>query len=130
MTLETVPSRTVNEGDYFVYACTLKDEDGTALPLASIDSLTLDLFHESDDGVVTVINSRTAQDVKNANGGTVHATTGAFSLPLYAADNPIVGTPATGELQKHTLRLTLTYSTTKTRVHEEAIYVTQLASVS
>lgn len=79
----------VNEKNSCKIAGTLLDQDGVAVPLASVSSLTLTLYDRATDGI---INSRNAQDIKNANGGTLHATSGAFTLTLSALDNPIVTT--------------------------------------
>lgn len=78
---------TVNEGDAVEYQLTLQDEAGVPLPLATLTTLRLWL---TDEASGTTINSRSNQDVKNANDGTYHATSGLFTMVLSAADNPIV----------------------------------------
>jgi len=77
------------------------------------------------------INSRTAQDVKNVNGGSL-AIDGWFSLTLGALDNIYVGT-APGGLEEHRLTLQATYTRTGggtgTLNHEVRFYVRNLVDV-
>lgn len=77
----------VNESSAAQYQTTLKDQTGTVIPASAISGLTLTLY---DALTGTVVNSRSAQDVKNTNGGTLHATSGLFTMTFAAADNPIV----------------------------------------
>jgi hypothetical protein len=69
------------------YTTTLKDADGTAIPLANISTIVLTLYNYSDG---SAINSRTDQDVKNTNNVTIHNTSGLLTWLIQAADNPIV----------------------------------------
>jgi uncharacterized phiE125 gp8 family phage protein len=80
---------TVNEGDALEYELTLQDEAGLPLPLASLTTLRLWL---TDEATGATINSRSNQDVKNANGGTFHPTSGLYTQILDPADSQIVGT--------------------------------------
>ena len=68
---------------------TLNDEDGDALALANVDTLILTLYEEATE---TIINSRSGSDIKNTDGGTLHATSGAFTLTLAPDDMAIVQT--------------------------------------
>lgn len=61
-----------------------------------------------DDASNTTINSRSAQNVLNANGGTLSAA-GVFVLRLGTLDNIIVGAPTT-QLQRHRLTLKVSYT--------------------
>jgi hypothetical protein len=83
-----------------------KDFAGTAITEANLVTLTATLY---DQRTGRVINSRSAQSVKNANGGTV-VTNGTLTLTLLAADNPIVGDTLPGAVERHILRLAWTYS--------------------
>lgn len=90
---------TVNEGNLALISGTLNDEAGDAVPLSALSTLTLTLYDRATD---TIINSRTAQSILNANGGTFHATSGAFTLTLSADDNVIVtSTIAAGRTETH-----------------------------
>ena len=126
MALTTIEDRTVVEGNSMIYTATLKDAAGVALPLASVDSLTLTLY---DKTTGTIINSRTAQDVLNTNQVTFHATSGLLTWTALPADMAIVGTPAAGVLETHVALFEIVYSTTKGLNHEVEIYVKQLTNV-
>lgn len=71
---------------------TIQDEDDVGIPAASLDTLTLTLFN-FDDTAKTIINSRTAQDVLNANNVTVDGS-GNLVWSVQALDTIIVGTAA------------------------------------
>jgi hypothetical protein len=83
-----------------------KDFSGTAITEANLVTLTATLY---DQRTGRVINSRSAQSVKDANGGTV-AVNGTLTLILLAADNPIIGDTVPGGVERHVLRLAWTYS--------------------
>ncbi len=79
----------VREGSTGTYEATLKDEDGVAIQLASLTSLTLSLY---DVDSRQIINERDNQDALNANNVTVHATSGLLTWSVQAADHAVVGT--------------------------------------
>ncbi len=79
-------STIVNEGSTVVFTGILKDENGTAIGLGIIDSMTMTFF-DVESG--TVINGRTEQDVLNANNCTVDAS-GLFTFNLQPADTVIL----------------------------------------
>ena len=86
---------------------TLSDLSATPVPLtkAQIATLTLTLLAGT-----TAINSRNAQDIKDANGGTV-TTAGVLTIELDAADNAIIdGTIAVGGEEEHVALLLWTWS--------------------
>lgn len=114
----------VEEAGSVLYELDLLDQDDNPIPLVAIASLTATLYDVNSD---TVLNSRNAQDVKNTNGGTVHATNGHFELQLLAADNPIVDATNTKETHKLLLELTLTDG--KTRNWARKVIVTNLHRV-
>ena len=62
---------------------TLNDEDGNALALASINAMTLTLY---DELTGTIINGRNGSNILNTGGGTLAATSGAFTLTLAPDD--------------------------------------------
>lgn len=94
----TVEQRTFLEGASGVYTATLKDQDGTAIPAAQISTLTLTLYNKEDG---SIINSRNAQNVLNANGVTVHVTSGLLTWVIDGLDSPIVGVVPFGEYEEH-----------------------------
>ncbi len=73
---------------------TMKDEDGDALALANVDTMVLTLYEESGG---SIINSRDGSDIKNTGGGTLAATSGAFTLTLSPSDMAIIQTTLTVE---------------------------------
>ena len=88
----TVPVREyleqdVAEGGSALLTFNLVTELDVPVTLAQVGTLQFWLFN---DATGIAINGKTAIDIKNANGGTVHATTGACTLALAPADNPIV----------------------------------------
>ena len=124
----TDATRTVNEGTTLVYTTTITDSAGNALALASIDTLTLTLY---DVASGSIINSRTAQDVLNANQVTVHATSGLLTWTALPADMAIVtAAKLAGNVEHHVALFEMVYSTTKGLNHEVDLYVTQLENVS
>lgn len=102
----------VDERCSAVYTAVLTDEVGNAVPLASISSLVVSLI---DNRSGAVINNRAAQDVKNANGGTVGATDGSFSLTFAPADNAIVSSPPplAREWEEHIAIFTLKWASSE-----------------
>ncbi len=103
----------VNEGSSTTYALTLTGQNPStgetgAIQLSWIDTLTATLYDRDTD---EVINDREEQDVLNANGGTMHATSGAFSLVLGADDNVIVNDAKATEVHMLLLELVLTNDT-------------------
>lgn len=76
----------VNKSTRQIFRATLKDESGTPIPVASLDTLKLTLYDKSTD---TIINARDAQDVKNANDVTVNAG-GVVTWIVQPEDLPIV----------------------------------------
>lgn len=116
------PAEPVNEGSSAVYRCTFTS-DGAAINSASVSAITATL---RDLGTGAVINSRTAQSVLGANGGTL-AAAGAFALVLTAADNRAAADNST-RLQPRRLTLIVTFST-GTLTHEVVYHVQALADV-
>jgi hypothetical protein len=96
---------------------------------ATIATLTATLF---DATTGSIINSRNAQSVLDANGGAV-ASDGTLTLRLQPADAVIVGDADEGETEEHVLRLTWTWSDgvlTRTGVQEWLLLVEQIAQVA
>lgn len=125
--ITNIASRTVTEGSTFKYTATLKDEDKTVIPTASVDTITLTLYEVPGQ---TIINSKNGTDVYDTGGGTLAATSGAFTFLFLAADNPIVNAAGVGDLECHEALFKIVYSTTKTLNHPVRIYVKQLDKVT
>lgn len=73
---------------------TIQDESEAVIPAASLTTLTLTLYNQATeladpDSTAAIINSRSRQDILNANGCTV-STGGVMTLTLTPADNVIV----------------------------------------
>ena len=77
-----------------IFTATLLRSDGTAIPLSELNTLTLTVTNSTDGSIV---NSRNAQNVKNANNVTVHATTGAVEWEIQVADTTMVDSAASFE---------------------------------
>lgn len=117
-------SEAITEGSTALYSCTLTDTAGTAISSGAVSAITATLRDVQTDAV---INSRDAQSVLNANGGTL-ASGGAFSLVLSATDN-IQAAGNTRALQARRLTLEVTYDDGAI-THEVTYYVRALADIS
>lgn len=95
----------VGEGGSALLTFNLVTETGVPVTLAQLGTLTLKLYNKRTQAI---INSKSATDIKNANGGTVHASTGAGTLQLLPADNPIID--ATQRLETHVAFIKGTYN--------------------
>jgi len=106
-------------------SATVVNEAGTALPAASLATLTLTLYDRTSG---TIINSRDNQNVLNTNGVTVDSA-GVFLWTLTPLDTIIVD--ATKSLETHVGLFTWTYdSGTKTGRHEIVHVVRNLTKVT
>lgn len=94
----------VNELNSCFIEFDILDEEGQPVPLAAVVDFTIDLYNDGDG---SHINGRQTEDIKNANGGTYHATNGHASFAFDSADNPIVGAIARGRREPHTALFTL-----------------------
>ena len=112
------------DGEYAEFSGTLKDEDGTAIPLANIVSVTLTLRDATSN---TIVNTRDGQDILNANDVTVHATTGAFLWAIQPEDTTMVDSDLGSE--DHVATITWTYETDKVGKHEHRLHVVNFLSV-
>lgn len=86
--------RGVTEGSGKTVTFTLTDSAGIAVPLADIDSATLTLYdldtYRPGSPVLGILNSREAQNVKNANNVTIHGTSGLVTWVMQPEDTVIV----------------------------------------
>jgi hypothetical protein len=90
------------------YTTTMKDADGTAIPLANISTIKLTLYNYADG---SAINSRTTQDVKGANNVTIHDTSGLLTWAIQANDNPIVSSDIpVGDKETHIALFEIAYT--------------------
>jgi hypothetical protein len=76
--------REVVAGTTPVFTATLKDHAGTAIPAAALTSLTLTLWSRKSG-----IAIRDQQNVLNANGVSIHATSGLVTWTLSASDTAL-----------------------------------------
>ena len=124
---QTIQPFRVNEKTSARYACVIKDENEVAIPAASLTTLTLTLYDQTSDGI---INSRSAQNVLNANGVTVDSS-GNLVWVLDPADNLIVGTTVPqNSYERHVALFTYTYNAGRTGRTEVQIAVLNLNKVS
>lgn len=95
----------VREDSTYQVTGTFKDEAGVAIDVADLTTVEMWIT----DHLGAVINTRTAVDIKNANGGTIDAN-GLLTLILLPADNPIVGSESS---ERHLLIIEWTWAATK-----------------
>lgn len=89
---------------------TLVDATGAAIPASAVSSLLL-TYWNAEQTPAAIINTRTAQNVKNANNGTLGATDGLFTWALQALDTAIVDQArAIGDTELHAFRLDCVHS--------------------
>lgn len=121
----------IEEKSEATYRCRFRESPTAADPLigAAIQSITASL-HDSTSN--NVINARNAQNVLNANGGTL-ASDGWFNLILGTDDTPLVNAAAT-DLEEHKLTLVVTFFRTGgglgTIRHEIRHYIQPLEHVA
>lgn len=89
------------------YTATLKDELDVVIPLTSMTTLKLSLY---DVATGTTINSRTLQDVLNANNVTYHASSGLLTWSVQPADHAIVSTRTDISVEQHRAVFDYTWS--------------------
>lgn len=111
----------IPEGSTRLYSCTFVDTTGTAIPLVAISTLKLTIVDITSG---TVLRNQT--DVKNANGGTVHATTGAFTYTMQGVDVKIIGS---GTHEKRLATFELAYAS-GIENHEVSYYVENLEQIT
>jgi hypothetical protein len=117
----------VNEGTSAKYSTTLLRDDGQPVPLADLNTLTLTLYNK-DSGAI--INSRNNANVKNAGGGTYHATSGAFDMIFSAADMAALGVAPNAPLvERHVVLFKATWAGNGALNWEVEIDVRNLALV-
>ncbi len=99
---------------------TLVDENGTPILAANISTITLSLWRE---GATSVINNRNEQSVKDSNGGSMHATSGVFTMELGPLDNVLSGD---GGSEKHHAEFVFTLTTSEVERLVVSFYVEDL----
>lgn len=99
-------SFSTDEKSSVVYTATLKDENEAVISSSDVSSLTLSLY-SLDDPDRAVINSRNAQSILNANGGTL-TSLGALTIVLSSLDNVIVD--QTRDFERHLAEVRWTYN--------------------
>lgn len=102
------------------------DQNGDPIPLASITTLTLTLYNRI---TLAIINARNAQNVLNANGVSVHATSGVATWTMVPADN-VMGDD-TLSVEDHVALFEWTYAAgAKRGQHEALITIVNSAKVT
>ena len=96
----------VQEGESCNLVFTPTDIVGAAILKANLVTLTITVF---DLTTSAVVNSRNAQNVIDANNGTVD-TAGVLTMRLQPADTVIVGTVADGAKQVRSVQLVWTFN--------------------
>ncbi len=112
----------IDEGESLNLKVTLRDTDDNIIDAASVATLTLTLFNESDNAI---INNWNDKNIKNANNATISG--GVVTVRLDAADNPLVGT----KNEYHVARIKFTWSdgtSTRTGLKEVRFLVRDLVT--
>lgn len=110
------------------YTAILQDDTGAPLPAVSLTTLTLTLYVIKSDGTTQIVNSRTAQNVLNANNVTVDGS-GNLVWAIQTADTAILDD--TLPVEQHIALWTWTWATgAKTGRHELILVVKNLGQVS
>lgn len=123
----TQSQRTVLERTTARYTAVLTDEAGDPISAADLTTLTLTLY---DQRSRTVINSRQAQNILNANQVTIDAE-GQLVWTMQPADNALIGTPRPGTTERHIALFEWTWDAgSKAGRHELLIEVQQIEKVS
>lgn len=110
----------VRELSTAVITGTIQDDNGTALPVASIDMCLMTLYENTGN---TVINNRLLQNVKGANNVTIDSS-GVLTYTMQPADNIIVNSVNVGETETHTAHFVWCWSNTATGTLSNAIDTT------
>ena len=106
---------------------TLSDEAGAPIALASIQTATLTIYARDEAGQ-PIINSVDHVNIKNANQGTIHASSGVLTLTLNALDNAISN--AANDLEWHRLLIEVGYNSTQALKYEIEFPVRNLNKVT
>lgn len=114
----------LNEATSGQYTATIRDETAAVLPLSLITAATLTLYAPTSP--VTVINSRSAQDVLNANGVTIDED-GLLTWMITPADTAI--SDATLDTERHVALFHFTWGGDKGAWHEVVLIVRNLVQV-
>lgn len=95
----------IDAGATGVFAGTVKDPDGVAIPLANITSATLTL---TDAASGSTVNSRSNQNVLNLNNVTIDATTGALVWAIQVGDTTLLS--ALADFEEHVATFTIAFN--------------------
>lgn len=99
----------IYEGEGFKWTVLLKDDSGTLITSANISAITMSYYNaEEDESASNIINSRTAQAVKDANNCTMGASDGLFTWNGQPADAAFRDQSKDSEL--HVMELKATHS--------------------
>ena len=116
------------EGESSNFTLVFKDFDGTAITKANLSSLTLTLYDKTSNAI---LNSRSAQNVIDVNGGTV-ATDGTLTMRLDASDNTYeTASPSVGDKETHVAKFTWQWNDgtqTRTGIEEYEFEVQKMAA--
>ena len=98
--------REVVAGTTPVFTATLKDHSGVAIPAAALTSLTLTVWAKPSLAVI-----RDAVNALNANGVTIHATSGLITWKVSAADTALTDADPRIDSEAHYYRFDWAWET-------------------
>jgi len=93
----------LDAGDSAQWSSTFRDQAGVPIASALITSITLTLY---DLKTGQIINGRNAVTVQNTNGGSIHATSGLFTMTFSPGDSAIVTTTEAEEHHEAIIQVT------------------------
>lgn len=115
----------INEKDTGKYSITLKDEAGVAIPGSALTTatLTLQVLHTA-----AIVNTRNAQNIKNANNVTI-SEAGVLDWLIQIADATILDD--TKKIEIHRALFLFTWgSPTKSKAHEMDLEIENLGGTT
>lgn len=115
---------TILEDSSYELTLTWRNEDGNAIALAEVSTLTLTYYQRFSGDI---INSRSDQNVLNTNNVTYHATSGLMTWTVQPADTAITDTALDIEAHRALFEIQLTSGARGKK--EVDLYVTNLVKV-
>lgn len=104
------------------YTATVLDDAGIALPIASLTTITLTLYVVQSDGTLAYVNSRNAQNVKNANNVVIDSA-GLLTWSLAVADTTLIEDLP---FERHLALFQWTWGSSRAGKHEVILNVQQI----
>lgn len=118
--------RRVQEGTTPIYSARLRDENDDPILLADLSTITLTYY---DVASGAILNSREAQNIKNANNVEINATSGVLTWQLQPGDTTIYGSVEHGDVEPHIALFEWTLANGRRGKHELQLDILNLEKV-